>query len=72
MLFKQSMKRPAGVPIATLLALLMLSGCTGGSESKAASGETATATEEGQKNGTPVDAAKQIATIDPAIPLYQG
>lgn len=50
----------------------MLSGCTGGSESKAASGDTPAATEEAQKNQTPVDAAKQIATIDPAIPLYQG
>lgn len=50
----------------------MLSGCTGGSESKAASGETAAAAEEAQKNGTSVDAAKQIATINPAIPLYQG
>jgi hypothetical protein len=65
------MTRKAGVPIATsLLALLLMSACTGGSESKAAGEETPG--REAPAAQTAVDARKEIADISPAIPLYQG
>jgi hypothetical protein len=68
------MNRKAGVPIATsLLALLLASGCTGGSETKAA--DESTPSRESAPAATaqqPVDAVQTLATINPAIPLYQG
>lgn len=64
------MNRKAGVPIATfLLALLLWSGCTGGSESKAA--DEANPSGEAHASQQPVDAVQTLATINPAIPLYQ-
>jgi len=69
------MKRTAGVPIATslLALLLLLGGCTGGSETKAASSDEPAAAGDAQTSAqASVDAARQIATINPAIPLYQG
>lgn len=54
-----------------LLALALSVGCTGGSESKAAdSTEQGAAAASAAKE--PVNASQEIATISPAIPLYQG
>ena len=65
------MIRKAGVPIATsLLAFLLASGCTGGSESKAA--DEATPSSGASSAQKPVDAVQTLAAINPAIPLYQG
>ncbi|HEV7241066.1 MAG TPA: hypothetical protein VGQ36_17645 [Thermoanaerobaculia bacterium] len=63
-------RNAAGVLLATsLLTLALASACTGGSESKASDKpEAASASAEGQ----PVDATKEIASINPAIPLYTG
>jgi hypothetical protein len=73
LLFNQLMtiRKTAGVPIATcLLALVVSSSCTGGQESKAADEQKpprdAPAAEQ------PVDASKELSSINPAIPLYQG
>jgi hypothetical protein len=71
------MNRKAGVPIATsllalLLVLLSASACTGGSETKAAD-ESATSRDAAPATAQkPVDAVQTLATINPAIPLYQG
>lgn len=66
------MIRTAGVPLATsLLTLVLLSGCTGGSESKAA-GEETPAREEAAVAQASIDAGKEITAINPAIPLYEG
>lgn len=66
------MNRKAGVTLATsLLALLLSSGCTGGSESKAAADE-GNPSREAAAAQQPVDAVKTLAAINPAIPLYQG
>lgn len=63
--------RKAGVPIATSLLALLLSGaCTGGSETKAA--DEANPSREAPAAQRSVDAMKELATINPAIPLYQG
>ena len=57
----------AGVPMALcLFALVLASGCTGGSESKAADRESAPTSQ------TTVDAKRELSTINPAIPMYQG
>jgi len=57
----------AGVPMALcLFALVLASGCTGGSESKAADRENAPTSQ------TTVDAKRELSTINPAIPMYQG
>jgi hypothetical protein len=64
------MTRKAGVPIATcLLALLLSNGCTGGSETKAA--DEGNPSREAPVPQVPVDAASELASINPAIPLYQ-
>jgi hypothetical protein len=61
----------AGVSIATcLLALTLSSACTGGSESKAS--DKAEAASEATAAQQPVNATQQIASINPAIPLYTG
>lgn len=64
------MTRKAGVPLATcLLALLLSTGCTGGSESKASDeGNPSREAPAGQK---PVNASSELASINPSIPLYQ-
>ena len=54
-----------------LLVLLLASGCTGGSETKAADSETPSR-EAPASNEPAVDASKAIASINPAIPMYQG
>lgn len=55
---------------AALLILAAATGCTGGSETKAA--DEATPSREAPAAPSNVDAAKAIATINPAIPLYEG
>ncbi len=64
--------RTAGVPIATVVvALALFSGCTGGSETKAA--DQAKAASSGSAEAqAPVNATQEIAEINPAIPLYTG
>lgn len=63
--------RTAGVPIATvILALALFSGCTGGSETKAAGQAEAASSESAAQ--APVNATQEIADINPAIPLYTG
>jgi hypothetical protein len=63
------MKIREAVP-AALLVLFAATGCTGGSESKAADESSAKAAAESAKSN--VDAAKAITSINPAIPLYEG
>ena len=63
------MKIRQALPAAALV-LFTAIGCTGGSETKAAD-ESSTAAPEAEAAPN-VDAAKAIATINPAIPLYQG
>ena len=58
------------LPAATLV-LLTAIGCTGGSESKAAD-EQSWKTSEAAKARPQVDANQAIASINPAIPLYEG
>lgn len=55
---------------AALLVLLAATGCTGGSETKAADQNAASAEAAEQKQA--VDAAKAITSINPSIPLYEG
>ena len=55
---------------ASLLVLALTAACTGGSETKAAD-ENTPAPEAAQKQAA-VDAVKEIAAINPAIPVYQG
>ena len=55
---------------AALLALLAATGCTGGSETKAADERSAAAEAAAEKPA--VDAAQAITAIHPAIPLYEG
>ena len=63
-------RNAAGVLLAIcVLALAFANACTGGSETKAADEAQATSTSSDQ---SPVDATKQIAAINPAIPLYTG
>lgn len=64
--------RNAGVPLAMcVLALALLSGCTGGSETKASDkAEAASAASAAAQ--VPVNATQEIAKINPAIPLYTG
>lgn len=63
-------RNAAGVLLAiSLFSLVLASACTGGSESKASDkAEAASASAE----QPPVDAPKEIAAINPAIPLYTG
>ncbi|HET8773040.1 MAG TPA: hypothetical protein VFP80_04590 [Thermoanaerobaculia bacterium] len=68
--------RNAGVPIATIvvlsiLGLALFSGCTGGSETKAAD-QAEPASHESAAAQAPVNATQEIAEINPAIPLYTG
>lgn len=64
--------RTAGVPIATVvLALALFSGCTGGSETKAAD-QAEQSSAESAAAQAPVNATQEIAEINPAIPLYTG
>jgi hypothetical protein len=64
--------RTAGVPIATVvLALALFSGCTGGSETKAAD-QAEPGSPESAADQAPVNATQEIAEINPAIPLYTG
>jgi hypothetical protein len=64
--------RTAGVPIATVaLALALLSGCTGGSETKAADQAEPDSAKSAAAQA-PVNATQEIAEINPAIPLYTG
>ena len=61
----------ASVPMAIcLFALVLAGGCTGGSESKAAGAEKPS--REARTSQTTVDARKELSTINPAIPMYQG
>jgi len=72
LLSKQSMKRcnAAGVLLAPcVLALALVSGCTGGNESKASDKPEAASASAEQ---TAIDATKEIAAINPAIPVYTG
>jgi hypothetical protein len=55
---------------AALLILVAASGCTGGSETKAA--DEGTPSREAPAAPANVDGVKAIATINPAIPLYEG
>ncbi|HYI12254.1 MAG TPA: hypothetical protein VEK57_24585 [Thermoanaerobaculia bacterium] len=70
-------QKRAGVPIATfllgtLLTLpLLTTGCTGGTESKAADEPTPSAQAAAEQQRQ-VDAAKLLEGINPAIPVYQG
>lgn len=65
------MTRKASLPLATwFLALLLSTGCTGGSESKAAS-DDGTPSGETSAPEKPVNAASELAAINPSIPLYQ-
>lgn len=57
---------------AGLMALLLASACTGGSESKAADETTTAPAAQAQAAQNPVNAAGELAKINPAIPLYQG
>ena len=57
------------LPASALLALA-LSGCTGGTESKAAGGETPP--REAPAAQTRIDAKQELSAISPAIPLYEG
>ena len=64
------MTRKAGVPLATcLLAFLLSTGCTGGSESKAA--DEGNPSREAPSAEKPINAASELAAINPSIPLYQ-
>ena len=64
--------RNAGVPLATcLLALALSSGCTGGSETKASDKAEPPRADSATAQAA-VDATKEIAGINPAIPLYTG
>lgn len=56
---------------ASLLILALAGACTGGSETKAAD-ESSTAAPEPAEPQSKVDAAKAIASINPAIPVYEG
>ena len=56
---------------AALLVLVAATGCTGGSESKAADNASAKS-EQAEAAPANVDAAKAITTINPAIPMYEG
>ena len=56
---------------AAFLVLLAATGCTGGSESKAADEKSAQAAEDAAARPK-VDATGAIANINPAIPLYEG
>ena len=61
----------AGVLIASCLsAALLLGGCTGGTESKAAEEENPP--REAPASQQPVDARQALGTISPAIPVYTG
>jgi len=63
-------RNAAGVLLAICLpALALAGGCTGGSESKASDQAEAASASPDQP---PVDATKEIAAINPAIPLYTG
>ncbi|HEX6097488.1 MAG TPA: hypothetical protein VF432_14255 [Thermoanaerobaculia bacterium] len=64
--------RTVGVPLATgVLALALFTGCTGGSETKASdNGEPASS--ESAAAQPAVNATREIAQINPAIPLYTG
>lgn len=64
--------RKAGVPLATCaLALALVSGCTGGSETKA-SDQAEAASPNSATAQAPVNATQEIAKINSAIPLYTG
>ncbi len=66
-----TIRTAAGVPIATcVLALALFSGCTGGNETKAS--DKAEAAAEAAAAQPPVNATQEIASINPAIPLYTG
>ena len=52
------------------LAALLMSGCTGGTESKAADEQTPSS--EAPVSQRPVNAQATLAKINPAIPVYQG
>lgn len=54
-----------------VLALALLSGCTGGNETKAAD-QAEPASSEAAAQQPPVNATQEIAGINPAIPLYTG
>lgn len=63
--------RKDALPLATcLMTLLLAVGCTGGSETKAS--DEGNPSREAPTAQQPVDAVKTLATINPAIPLYQG
>ncbi|HEX2120104.1 MAG TPA: hypothetical protein VHL59_00545, partial [Thermoanaerobaculia bacterium] len=59
----------AAAALATFTLALFLNGCTGGTESSAAGDEPA---RDASAAEVKVDAKKAIATINPAIPIYQG
>ncbi|MEO8381248.1 MAG: hypothetical protein ABI779_16435 [Acidobacteriota bacterium] len=64
------MTRKAGVLAIPFLALILSNGCTGGSESKAA--DQGNPPREAPATQRQVDAVSELASINPAIPLYQG
>jgi len=55
---------------ASLLVLALATACTGGSETKAA--DESNPTPQAARQQAAVDAVKEIAKINPAIPVYQG
>jgi hypothetical protein len=62
----------SSIPLATcVLALALFTGCTGGSETKA-SDQGESASSESAAAQPAVNATREIAQINPAIPLYTG
>jgi hypothetical protein len=64
------MKIRKALPAALLILAVAATGCTGGSETKAA--DEGTPSREAPGTQSAVDGVKAIATINPAIPLYEG
>jgi hypothetical protein len=65
------MKIRKALPAALLILAVTATGCTGGSETKAADEGTPSREAPAAAQST-VDGVKAIATINPAIPLYEG
>ena len=66
-------RKTAGVPLATLLLGALLTGaCTGGTESKAADNQTPVSDDGSAAPRAAIDAQKELASINRAIPIYEG
>lgn len=63
-------KRAAALTLNCLLVAALTTGCTGGTESKAA--DEARPPKDAPAAQTHVDAARNLGAINPAIPIYQG